>query len=96
MLGLQSGTGNGYDLLDFTVTVVAQPLTLNINQAFRGSLNLTWPVSSMFFALEATTGLRSPVQWTQITNSVTILGGSNYTTITPGANNMFFRLKQQP
>jgi hypothetical protein len=96
MLGLQSGTGNGYDLLDFTVTVVAQPPTLNINQAFRGSLNLTWPVSSMSFALEATTGLRSPVQWTQITNSVTILGGSNYTTITPGANNMFFRLKQQP
>jgi lysophospholipase L1-like esterase len=96
MLGLLSGTGNGYDLLDFTITVVAPAPILNINQTSRGNFNLSWPVSSTSFALEESTSLLSPVSWTQITNITTILDGSNYTTITPGGNNMFFRLKQLP
>jgi hypothetical protein len=95
MLGLLSGTGNGYDLLDFTVTVAAPPTPLNINRASQGGFNLSWPVSSTSFALEATTSLVSPVNWIPITNAISIQGGSNSTTVTPGENNMFFRLKQQ-
>jgi lysophospholipase L1-like esterase len=96
MLGLISGTGNSYDLLDFTVTAAAPPPVLNINQTSQGSFNLSWPVSSTSFALEESTSLLSPVNWKQITNISTILEGSNYTAITPGGNNMFFRLKQLP
>ncbi|HXA45572.1 MAG TPA: discoidin domain-containing protein, partial [Candidatus Angelobacter sp.] len=95
MLGLLSGTANGYDLLDFTVTVAAPPPPLNINRASQGGFNLSWPVSSTSFGLEATTSLVSPVNWSPITNAISILGGSNYTSVTPGVNNMFFRLKQQ-
>ena len=94
MLGQHSGTGNGYDLLDFTVTVSAPPPPLNINRDSQGSLNLSWPGSSTSFVLEATASLLPPVNWTQITNITVSLGGSNSTTITPAANNMFFRLKQ--
>ncbi len=96
MLGLASGTGNGYDLLDFTVTVATPPTPLNINHVSQGGFNLSWPVSSTSFALEATTSLVSPVEWTQITNVITNLGGSNSTTITQGQNSFFFRLVQQP
>ncbi|HWY32767.1 MAG TPA: discoidin domain-containing protein, partial [Candidatus Acidoferrum sp.] len=52
MLGLTSGTGNGYDLLDFTVTVAAPPTSLNINRASQVGFNLSWPVSSTSFGLE--------------------------------------------
>jgi lysophospholipase L1-like esterase len=94
MLGQHSGTGNGYDLLDFTVTVSAPPPPLNINRASQGSFSLSWPSSSTSFTLEATTSLLPPVNWMQITNIIASLGGSNVTTITPVGNNMFFRLKQ--
>ena len=96
MLGLVSGTDNGYDLLDFTVTVPPQPPQLNIGYDISGALNLSWPVSPPSFALEATTSLLPPINWTQITNISTILNGGNYMTLTPGGNNLFFRLIQQP
>jgi len=96
MLGRLSGTGNGYDLLDFTVTVASPPPTLNINQNLPGSFNLTWPVSSTLFALEATTSLQPPVQWTPVTNLITILDGSNNSSIAPGPGSQFFHLRQQP
>jgi lysophospholipase L1-like esterase len=95
MLGQHSGTGNGYDLLDFTVTVAAPPPRLNINQAPGGSFNLSWPISSTSFALEAATSLMPPVNWMQITNISTSQSGSEGATITPAGNNMFFRLRQQ-
>jgi lysophospholipase L1-like esterase len=95
MLGQHSGTGNGYDLLDFTVTVAAPPPRLNMNQAPGGSFNLSWSISSTSFALEAATSLMPPVSWMQITNIITSQGGSVGTTITPAGNNMFFRLRQQ-
>jgi len=96
MLGLVSGTGNGYDLLDFTVTVASLAPTLNLNQNLPGSFNLTWPVSSTLFALEATSSLLPPVSWAPVTNLITILNGSNYASIVPGSGDRFFRLKQEP
>jgi hypothetical protein len=76
--------------------VATPPTPLNINRASQGSFNLTWPISTTSFAVEATVSLQPPVNWTQITNVITNLGGSNSTTITPGQNSLFFRLKQQP
>jgi len=95
MLGLHSGTGNGYDLLDFTVTVAAPPPAININWISPNSFNLSWPVSSMSFAIESTAGLLPPVHWTQVTNATTILGGSNHVSVTSQSSAMFYRLKQQ-
>jgi hypothetical protein len=95
MLGQHSGTGNGYDLLDFSVTVSTPPPSLNINRTSQGSFNLSWPSSATQFALEATSSLPPPVNWMPITNIIASQGGSNGTTITPAGSNLFFRLKQQ-
>ena len=95
LLGLQSGTGNGYDLLDFTVTVSPPLPVLSISQTPAGSFNLSWPESSTVFALESTASLQPPVSWETITDPATNVGGSNYLTITPGRGRQFFRLRQQ-
>jgi lysophospholipase L1-like esterase len=92
MLGMQSGTGNGYDLFDFTVTVSPQPPVLTISRSSTGNFNLSWPESPTLFVLESTASLQPPVNWAQITNPATNADGSNYLTITPGGNSQFFRL----
>jgi len=96
ILRLLSGTGNRYDLLDFTVIVSRPPPTLNLNQNLPGSFNLTRPVSSTLFALETTASLLPPVNWTPVTNLITNLNGGNSSRVTPGPGNLFFRLRQQP
>ena len=95
MLGLQSGTGNGYDLFDFTVTVSPPLPVLSIDQVPGGGFNLFWPDSMTSFALESAASLQPPINWEPITNPPTNVGGSNYLTITPEENSRFFRLKQQ-
>ena len=96
MLGLQSGTGNGYDLLDFTVTGPASPPVLNISQASSGTLNLSWENSPATFTLEAAVNLQPPIDWEPVTNGITIASGTNNLTINSGGNSLFFRLKQLP
>ena len=96
MLGLQSGTGNGYDLLDFTITAPALPPVLNISQASSGGYNLAWADAPATFILESTTSLQSPINWQPVTNAVTTASGTNYLTINTGNNNCYFRLEQLP
>jgi lysophospholipase L1-like esterase len=96
MLGLQSGTGNGYDLLDFTVTAPVSPPVLNISQASSGNINISWADSPGTFTLEAAVNLQSPIDWEPVTNDVIIADGTNNLTINPGKNSFFFRLKQLP
>jgi lysophospholipase L1-like esterase len=95
MLGLHSGTGNGYGLLDFTVTAVVPPPTININRVSPNGFSLSWPVSPVSFAIESTSNVLPPVNWTQITNATSILGGSNCVYVTSPGNTMYYRLKQQ-
>jgi hypothetical protein len=96
MLGLQSGTGNGYDLLDFTITAATSPPILNINQAQTGSIGLSWANSPDTFTPEFTASLQPPVNWQPVTNDITIASGTNNLTFSPGENSLFFRLKQLP
>ncbi|HXB58271.1 MAG TPA: discoidin domain-containing protein, partial [Candidatus Acidoferrales bacterium] len=96
MLGLQSGTSNGYDLLDFTVTAPASPPVLNISQGSPDSYNLAWAESSSAFILESTTSLQAPINWQPVTNDITITGGTNYLTINSGGDICYFRLEQLP
>jgi len=96
MLGLQSGTGNGYDLLDFTVTAPASPPVLNISEGSPDSFNLVWAESSAAFILESCRSLEIPVSWQPVTNSITIVNGTNYLTINSGDNSSYFRLEQLP
>jgi len=94
MLGLQSGTGNGYDLFDFTVTTATQPPSLNINQIPGGGFNLSWTESPETFVLESATSLQSPVDWEPVTNATVSMGGSNSVTISPDYSSQLFRLRQ--
>jgi hypothetical protein len=94
MLGLQSGTGNGYDLFDFTVTTATQPPALNINQIPSGGFNLSWTDSSETFVLESASSLQSPVDWEPVTNATVSVGGSNSVTISPEYSSQLFRLRQ--
>lgn len=95
MLGLQSGTANGYDLFDFTVTVSPPPPVLTVSPSTAGTLNLSWPESPALFVLQSAASLQSPVNWESITDPVTNVDGSNYLTIAPAGSSQFFRLKQQ-
>ena len=94
MLGLQSGTGNGYDLFDFTVTTATQPPALNINQISGGGFNLSWTDSSETFVLESATSLQPPVDWEPVTNATISVGGSNFVTISLEYSSQLFRLRQ--
>lgn len=96
MFGLQSGTGNGFDLLDFTVTGPASPPVLKISQASGGNLNLSWEDSPGAFTLEAAANLQPPIDWESVTNNITIADETDSLTITPGENGLFFRLEQLP
>jgi hypothetical protein len=96
VLGLQSGTGNGYDLLDFTVTTPVLPPVLNISQTSPGSFNLAWAESPATFVIESTSSLQAPINWQPITNNFTAVGGTNYLMVNCGDNICYFRLEQLP
>jgi hypothetical protein len=97
MLGVQSGSAFGYSLAEFAVygralSATAPPL---LRSAWsNGALNLLWPASAPFFYLESATNLMPPVDWTQVTNPVSILGPNNTVVVTPSQGNLFFRLLQ--
>ena len=92
MLGLHSGTANGYDLLDFTVTTTPPPPTMSVNSTSPNNFKLSWPVSSMSFAIQSTSNLAN---WTPMTNTISILGATNYAFVTNSCSTMYYRLKQQ-
>ena len=96
MLGIQSGTGNGYDLLDFTITAPTLPPVLKISQGSSSNFNLAWAESPATFILESTASLQAPINWQPITNNITVGGGTNYVTINCGDNICYFRLEQLP
>ena len=85
-----------YDLLDFTVTAPASPPVLNISEGSPDSFNLVWAESSAAFILESCRSLEIPVSWQPVTNSITIVNGTNYLTINSGDNSSYFRLEQLP
>lgn len=94
MLGLASGGGAGYSLLDFTVTVPPPPPRLGGSRNANGSLNLSWPTSPASYEIESTASLAAP-DWTPFTPLIVLANGTNSTTITPLAGNLFFRLRQE-
>ena len=96
VLGLQSGTANGYDLYDFTVTMAASPPVLNIGRASAGNLSLSWQDSPATFTIQAAPNLELPIDWEPVTNDITIANGTNNSTISSGESSFFFRLKQLP
>ena len=95
MLGIHNGTGNGYELYDFTVTTAINAPAIQINHPASHSFDMNWPSSPLSFALEMATNLQPPVAWAPVTNSLVITNGSNCVSVLTGAENAFFRLERQ-
>jgi lysophospholipase L1-like esterase len=95
LLGIHSGTGNGYDLRDFTITTAIDAPALRINGPASNSFALSWPSSPFSFALVTASNLQPPVVWTPVTNSITVTNGSNWASIFSVGDNAFFQLSRQ-
>ena len=95
LLGIHSGTGNGYDLLDFTVTTAIDVPAIQINGSVSNSFAISWPSSPASFALVTASNLKTPVVWTLVTNSITVTNGSNCASIFLAGKNAFFQLTRQ-
>jgi len=96
MFGVKSAAGDGYSLLDFTVTAVPTSPTLTVTASTYG-LSFSWPTSSIPFQLESTASLIPPVAWTSFANNtLTISNGFNYVSLVSTGSDGFFRLQQQP
>ena len=95
LLGIHSGTGNGYGLYDFTVTTAVNMPAIQINSPASNSFVINWPSSPLSFALEMAPNLQPPVIWTPVTNSISVTNGNNWISILSGGKNAFFQLKQQ-
>ncbi len=95
LLGIHSGTGNGYDLSDFTVTTAIDAPAIQINGSISNSLAISWPSSPSSFALVTASNLQPPVVWTPVTNSITVTNGSNCASIFSAGKNAFFQLMRQ-
>ena len=65
-----------------------------VTAASSNGLTLAWPVSA-HFVLQATPSLAIPVQWSTVTNQVSVLNGTNSATVALNQTNQFFRLMQQ-
>lgn len=59
-----------------------------------GGLALQWPVSYPF-VLESTPRLSPPVEWTPVSNPITVLDGFNSVIVPPDGPSAFFRLRYQ-
>jgi hypothetical protein len=59
-----------------------------------GGFALQWPVS-LHFILESTPSLSVPIQWTPVTNQVTVLNGVNSVFVPNNNPSAFFRLRYQ-
>lgn len=72
----------------------AAPMVSSQNTS--SNLTLHWPVSADSFAVEGTTNLAPPVNWSAVTNEVTSAGGMFSVTMPlplEGTGNHFFRLR---
>lgn len=78
---------------DVTPPAVAIP-TLTIAANGNGTVTMAWPTAATGFNLEAASTLTSPVNWTAVTNSVTIVGTNSTVNVNATSGNQFFRLKK--
>ena len=95
MLGLHSGAGNGYSLLDFTVTGAELPPALAIIPATNDIAELSWRNTSTGFTVETTSDVSDSSDWMPLASLVSVTNGSNFVTVGLQGNNAFFRLKQK-
>lgn len=96
MLGLHSGTGGGYSLLDFTVVGPQPAPLLKVAPAGGNQFQLWWKASSIYFQVDTSTDLTSPANWVLLRNDIGFTNGSNFTTLGSPGSGVFFRLKQRP
>lgn len=95
MLGIHSGAGNGYSLLDLTVTASESPPVLVIMSSANMAAQLSWKNISTGFVVETTSNLSAPASWTPWPSPVSITNGSNFVAAGFQGTEMFFRLKQK-
>lgn len=95
LLGIHSGTGNGYDLRDFTITTAVDAPAVQINGPTSNSFALSWPSTPFSFALVTASNLQAPIVWTPVTNSIIATNGSNWASIISSGETTFFQLRQQ-
>jgi Cellulase (glycosyl hydrolase family 5) len=90
---------NGESGASIAVSAVAPPPALTVNYAAAGgTLNFSWPVSAVKFALCYSPDLGAGAIWSPVTNPQIMAGGFISTTLTapPGNSALFFRLAYLP
>ena len=74
-----------------TVTILPPPAVVATRSG--NTLLIAWPATADQFTLQSSLSLSPPIQWTPVTNDVTIINGQFVLTLdTTAASSQFFRL----
>ena len=86
--------GSGFFYLDVVQVIIPQPPPL-LHAGYSGhSVAISWPTNAPgFFVLQASSSL-TPAGWTDVTNSVNVIGSQYTVTDSPTNTKRFFRLRQ--
>jgi len=81
-----------YRLLPGSVTLAQAPApTLDIQRTGANTFLISWPSSSVGFALQQNTNLVVG-NWVSVTNSMIVTNGQNQVLVAPATGSRFFRL----
>ena len=89
--GSYSLTGGFWSLISVVQTPGAPLLTITLNPAF-STVTISWPSSGGSFTLQ-TNGNLATSNWVDYGGTVYNAAGTNSITVSPSADNLFFRLK---
>jgi hypothetical protein len=97
---IHAGTTTASVSAKFTVCDSYNPPTesaprLSIQRQGANMVLICWPLTCRNFVLEQTANLNSPISWSPVGATVTLMGGQNCVSLPIGNGNRFFRLKSQ-
>jgi autotransporter-associated beta strand protein len=77
-----------------TLALSLSPLPFLQITSSGGNMQIFWPTSAIGYHLESTVNLQPPVNWSSVTNPVSVIGQMNSVSITPSVPSAFYRLIQ--